>query len=281
MKSPDSPREAPKIVTLTPEDAMALLESNASNRPLNDQHVRRIARQIVDGKWRFNGDTIKVSSTNDILDGQHRLWAIIEAKMSVVTIVVRGIEPDAFATIDTLRKPRSGSDVLALLGATSHRVVISTALQWLTRWQRKCLETYRAPSNRIENSDVEQAYRDNPGIMRAAESASRLRGLANPGIIAFFYFVLTNRNPDLAERMMHTLENPAGVGINDPFFRLRVYFTSDKARKDPLTTIVFMIKAANAAHEGREIKTLSWRNQGSFAEPFPALNVGHTDVNHR
>ncbi len=281
MKSPASSREAPKIVTVSPEDAMALLESNGSNRPLNDQHVRRIARQIVDGKWRFNGDTIKISSTNDILDGQHRLWAIIEAKTPVETIVVRGIEPDAFATIDTLRKPRSGSDVLALLGATSHRSTISVALQWLTRWQRKCLETYRAPQNRIENSDVEQAYRDNPGIARAAEMASRLRGLANPGMIAFFYFVLTNRNPDLAERMIHTLENPAGVGVNDPFFRLRAYFTSAVARKDPLTTIVYMIKAANAAYDGREIKTLNWRSQGSFAEPMPALNVGHTDVNHR
>lgn len=281
MKSPDSGREAPKIVNVTPEDAMALLESNGSNRPLNDQHVRRIARQIADGKWRFNGDTIKISSTNDILDGQHRLWAIIEAKVPVETIVVRGIEPDAFATIDTLRKPRSGSDVLALLGATHHRVVISTALQWPTRWQRKCLETYRAPNNRIENSDVEQAYRDNPGIVRAAEAASRLRGLANPGLIAFFYFILTNRNPDLAERMMHTLENPSGVGINDPFFRLRAYFTSDKARKDPLVTIVLMIKAANSAYEGREVKALNWRNQGSYAEPFPALNVGHAEVNHR
>lgn len=279
MRGP--PDNAPKIVTLSPEDAMHMLESNASNRPLNDQHVRRIARQIAEGKWRFNGDTIKISTGNDILDGQHRLWAIIEAKVPVETIVVRGIEPDAFATIDTLRKPRSGADVLALLGATHHRVVISTALQWLTRWQRKCLEEYRTPKNRIENSDVEQAFTDNPGMARAAEAASKLRGLANPGLIAFFYFILTNRNPDLAERMMHTLEHPAGVGVNDPFFRLRGYFTSDKARKDPLTTIALMIKAANAAHRGGEIRVLSWRTQGSFPEPFPTLDVGHYDSNQR
>ena len=279
MKLPS--REAPKIVKIGPEDAMAMLEMNGANRPLNDQHVKRIARQIADGKWKFNGDTIKIAVSNDILDGQHRLWAIIEAKAAVETIVVRGIEPDAFATIDTLRKPRSGSDVLALLGASRQRSTISVALQWLTRWQRKCLETYRAPQNRVENSDIEQAYRDNPGIVRAAEATTRLRGLANPGIIAFFYFVLTNRNPDLAERMLHTLENPAGVGINDPFFRLRSYFTSDKARKDPLTTIVYLIKAANAAYENKEIKVLNWRNQGSFAEPIPTLNVGHIEVNRR
>lgn len=279
MKSPS--RKSPEIVVISPADAMALLEMNGTNRPLNEQHVKRIARQISDGKWKFNGDTIKIATTNDILDGQHRLWAIIEAKTSIETIVVRGIEADAFATIDTMRKPRSGSDILALLGASRQRSTISVALQWLTRWQRKCLETYRAPQNRIENSDIEQAYRDNPGIVRAAEAAHKLRGLANPGLIAFFYFVLTNRNPDLAERMLHTLENPAGVGINDPFFRLRSYFASDKARKDPLITIVYMIKAANAAYENREMKTLNWRNQGSFAEPIPALSVGHVESNHR
>lgn len=272
-----------KVATITPEDAMAMLEMNSSNRPLNHQHVNRISRQITEGKWRYNGDTIKIAKSNDILDGQHRLWAIIEAKQAVETIVVRGIEADAFATIDTLRKPRSGSDVLALLGAVRQRSTISVALQWLTRWQRKCLESYRAPQNRIENSDIERAYHDNPGIVRAAEAAQRLRGLSNPGILAFFYFVLTNRNPDLAERMISTLENPAGVGINDPFFRLRAYFTSDKKndRKDPLITIVYMIKAANAAYENKEIKALNWRNQGSFAEPIPALNVGHVEVNHR
>lgn len=109
-------RKQPEIVTITPADAMALLEMNGTNRPLNEQHVKRIARQISDGKWKFNGDTIKIATTKNILDGQHRLWAIIEAKTAIETIVVRDIEEDAFATIDTLRKPRSGSDILALLG---------------------------------------------------------------------------------------------------------------------------------------------------------------------
>lgn len=271
----------PKIVTITPEEAVHMLETNGCNRPLNDQHVRRIARQIMDGKWRFNGDTIKISTGNDILDGQHRLWAIIESKTPVQTVVVRGIEPEAFATIDTLRKPRSGSDVLALLNVNAHRSTISVGLQWLIRWQRQILETYREPKNRIENSDIELAYKDNPGIARAAETCSRLRGVGNPGMLAFFYFVLSNRNPDLAERMVHTLENPSGVGVNDPFFRLRAYFMSEKSRKDPLMTIALMIKSANASHEQRELKALSWRSQGSVPEPFPKLDVGNYAHNHR
>lgn len=264
---------------MTPEMAVEFLEANQNNRPLNHQHVDRIANQITSGKWKFNGDTIKLATNRDILDGQHRLWAIVEAKQAVETAVVYDIDPEAFSTIDTLRKPRSGADVLAMHGVTHHRVVISTALQWLTRWQRKCLENFRAPANRIENSDVEQAFRDNPGINRAAERATKVRGLTSVGLIAFFYFILTNRNPDLAERMMHTLENPAGVSVNDPFFRLRAYLTQNQ-HKDPLMTIALMIKAANAAHEGREMRMLNWRSQGSNAEPFPKLVVGHIASTH-
>lgn len=279
MKSPN--REKPKIVTVTPEDATRMLEFNQLNRPLNDQHVRRIAAQIKSGKWRFNGDTIKVSAGNDILDGQHRLWAIIEARTPVETIVVHGIEPEAFSTIDTLRKPRSGSDVLALMGVTGPRSTISVALQWLVRYQRKILEAYKAPANRLENSDIEEAYVNNKGIARAAERASKLRSVGIPGINAFFYYLLTNRNPDLAERFMHTMENPSGVGVNDPFFRLRVHLVSSRERRDALVTIALMIKAANAAFEEREVRNLIWRNQGAQPEPFPVLDVGHQATNHR
>lgn len=270
-----SNHDVPEIVMVTPEMAMQLLDANENNRPLNQAHVNRISRQITEGKWKFNGDTIKLAKNNDVLDGQHRLWAIVEAKQPIETIIVRGIESDAFATIDTLRKPRSGADVLALNGVTSHRTVISTALQWLVRWQRKTLENYRAPINKIENSDIEQAFRDNPGMARAAERANRCRGLTSIGVIAFFYYILTNRNPDLAERMIHTMENPAGVGVNDPFFRLRAYLTDNK-HKDPLQTIALMIKAANAASENREMRVLRWANQGLAAETFPRLDVGNT-----
>jgi hypothetical protein len=253
--------------------AMEMLERNTLNRPLNDQHVKRISKQIIDGKWKFNGDTIKFSKNKEILDGQHRLWAVIEAKMPIKTAVIYGIEPDAFATIDTLRKPRSGADVLALHGATRYRQYTSAALQWLLRWQRGIIETYAKPTNRIENSDIELMYQDNPGIERAIERVRNLRGVANPSLVGFFYYVLVNRSPELAERLVFTLENPAGVSINDPFFRLRMYFTAEGSRKDAVMTIALMIKAANAAFNGQELRILKWQSQGTKPEAFPRLEV--------
>lgn len=275
-------RDTPRIAVITPEDATALLEHNSLNRPLRDQHVRRIAKQILEGKWKFNGDTIKISKEGDVLDGQHRLWAIIESKKPIETIVVYGIERDAFATIDTMRAVRTGGDVLALNGAARYRNIMASALTWLIRWQNKCITDHRDPKHKVENSDIERAYTENPGIVRAVERCGSLRGLANPSLVSFFYYLLANRNPDLAERMVTTLENPAGIGINDPFFRLRTYFTGDQnRRRDAVLTIAVMIKAANAAFAEKEVKALNWRSQGNTPEEFPKLDIGGQSARFR
>jgi hypothetical protein len=263
-----------KTMLVTPELATSLLEHNTLNRPLSDLHVKRIAAQIIEGKWVFNGDTIKISSTNDVIDGQHRLWAIIESKIAVESVIIRGVDKKAFATIDTLRKPRSGADILSLKGATRYRARTASALQWLIRWQKGTLEDYRAPANRIENSDIEHAFEENPMIVRAVERANNLRSLCNSSILGFIYYVLANRNEALGERLLETLTNPAGVAVNDPIFRLRAHFaTRTEKHRDPLVTIALIIKALNAAHRGDKISTLVWKGQGKNPEPFPKLKV--------
>lgn len=272
---PLKPATEMEKILLTPELATTLLEHNKLNRPLSDKHVRRIADQIVSGHWRYNGDTIKIASTGDVLDGQHRLWAVIEAKVPVETILVRGIAADAFSTIDTVRRPRSGGDVLALAGLERHRNVAATALQWFVRYQRGVLDKWRDPANRVENSDVEAAFADNPGIARAAERAMPLRSIVTTSTIAFLYYIIVNRNEALAERMMNTLHNPSGVAVDDPFFRLRSYLLAEKWRsKDALMTIALTIKATNAAYRGEHIKVLAWRSQGDNPEKFPKLEIG-------
>ena len=267
-------RRSPEVVLVTPELATQLLEANTHNRPLTQSHVDRIAGRIRAGKWRFNGDTIKIAADGDVLDGQHRLWAIIEARIPVETIIVYGIDREAFATIDTVRKMRSHGDTIALNGQKRHRNVIGSALAWLIRWQTGRLEQYKAPTARVENSDIEDAFNEHPGMIRAAEKAMQTRGVANPSLLAFLYYVAVNKNEELADRFIATLVDPAGVGVSDPFFRLRSYFTSDHhKRKDPLVTIALSIKALNAAAAGLKVHTLNWKQQGNAPEPFPKLKI--------
>ncbi len=269
-------KRSAELVKVTPKLAVDLLENNKLNRPLTQNHVNRIANQITAGKWKYNGDTIKVGQNGDVLDGQHRLWAIVEANKPVQSVIVYGIPRDAFATIDSIRKPRSGADILALNGLDRWRRETSAALTWLLRWQRGVITEFRAPVNRIENSDIEEAYASHPDMERAVERIRHLRGIISPSLIAFVHYIVASRDPALADRMVETLESPAGVATSDPFFRLRVHLVKSldgKRRREPLVTIALCIKAANAAAAGRRLENLSWRNQGKGAEPFPTLEV--------
>jgi hypothetical protein len=260
---------------VTPERATELLEHNRLNRPIRDQHVKRIVGQILDGKWRFNGDTIKISDDGSVLDGQHRLWAIIESKTPVETMLLWGIAREAFATIDTVRAPRSGGDTLSLLGVARHRNVVSGALAWYIRYKRGVLETYRAPQNKVENADIESAFENNRNIVKAIEQAMSVRRLVNPSVLGFIYYVAANRNAALAARMLAVLQNPAGVSVDDAFFLLRSHFASgyDPRKRDPVQSIALAFKALNAAHNGLQLRHLKWQSQGQVAEAFPQLNI--------
>lgn len=262
-----------QMVTLTPEMAINLLEANQHNRPLSDPHAQRIAAQITAGKWKFNGDTIKVADNGDILDGQHRCWAVVYAKTAIDTIIVRGIKADAFSTIDTIRKTRSGADILALHGTKRHGAIIAGAIGWLIRHRRGTIQTYRARENRIENSDIEDYFVANLGVAASAEAAAPLRSMKATSLLAFGHYLIGNRNPDLAHAMIEALRDPTKLPTTHPFFRFRVHLLGE-SRRDPVVTIALMFKAANAAAKNIQLHSLVWRTQGDHPEQFPFLDVG-------
>ena len=272
-KAPDRTLET---VLLTPKMATELLEHNTLNRPLTQPHVDRIARQIENGKWQFNGDTIKISDDGMVLDGQHRLWAVILADKAVETILVTGIAREAFATIDTIRRARSGADILSLNGVTRYRGATSGGLTWLIHWQRlhERLPEYRNPKHKVEHSDIEAAFERHPEFVHAVERVWPCRGIVKPSILSFLYYVLYSRNEELTEVFINTLESPAGVSVNDPFFKFRarmLELIEKEKKRDPIMTMALAIKAWNARKAGKRITNLVWRNQGSSAEKFPTI----------
>ncbi len=263
-----------KTVRLSPAMATKLLEANKLNRPLSQAHVDRIAKQITGGKWRFNGDTIKIAVNDDVLDGQHRLWACILADMPIDTVIVDNIEREAFSTIDTIRKPRSGADILSLCGLDRHRKNVAAALAWLLRWQRSAFPAVRAPKNRIENSDIEDAFDAHPSMVEAVERTRRLRGVMPVSIASFLYYVFSNKDQELADKFVDALENPAGMAVSHPFFQYRTWLLLSKnqpRRIDPVMVVAHAVKAWNAARKGQRPKKIYWRAQGPNAEPFPVI----------
>jgi hypothetical protein len=108
----------PKVTRLrvTPAQAMNWLEhANNRNRNISDQVVKRYARDMKAGHWRLTHQGIAFDPSGVLIDGQHRLWAIVESDTPVEMFIWFNISPEALMAIDSGRA-RSLVDNLRLGG---------------------------------------------------------------------------------------------------------------------------------------------------------------------
>lgn len=117
------------VETITPEMAGRYLEHNIRNRRISTSALTNCIYHLISGQWMVNGDSIKFSNTNALLDGQHRLRACVETGRSFVSVVVRGLDDSAFATIDS-GKTRTAADVLTI-GKVPHASQMAAAAKRL------------------------------------------------------------------------------------------------------------------------------------------------------
>jgi hypothetical protein len=89
-----------EVMVITPEMARQWLSGQNKNRKLMASHVTYLANEIKSGRWRISGDTIKFGDNGKLLDGQHRLSAILKAGIAIKSLVVFDIPVEHFTIID-------------------------------------------------------------------------------------------------------------------------------------------------------------------------------------
>jgi hypothetical protein len=88
------------IESIGPERAEAYLARNRGNRNIVQSHVAALARDIANGHWMFNAQPICFSRSGRLLNGQHRLSAVLEAGLPIEVMVMHGLPEEAFQTYD-------------------------------------------------------------------------------------------------------------------------------------------------------------------------------------
>lgn len=102
-----------EIVTVTPELAAEWLKKNTDNRALRNWHVESLASAILRDEWVLTHQGVAFSTDGRLIDGQHRLAAIVRANRPVLISVTRNVVESAFKTIDQGIK-RTLSDVFGV-----------------------------------------------------------------------------------------------------------------------------------------------------------------------
>src|SRR5437588_12211091 len=72
-----------RVQTITPAKAGEMLDANTTNRPLSKAVVRSFAEAMRRGEWVVTHQGIAFDTAGVLVDGQHRLAAIIEADLPV------------------------------------------------------------------------------------------------------------------------------------------------------------------------------------------------------
>ena len=67
-----------EVVTMTPQWASQLLGQSAQkNRKFKRRHLERLTHTIQSGNWYITAQGIALDCEDNILDGQHRLAAVV------------------------------------------------------------------------------------------------------------------------------------------------------------------------------------------------------------
>lgn len=259
-----------QIVTVTPEIAREWLDSNIHNRPVRETTIRRYVEAMKAGQWELNGETIKFSSQGVLLDGQHRLRAVVQSGVTIQSYVIHDLPPAVFDTIDTGAN-RSISDLLALQGE-SNNVVLGPALRLL--YIQDELGSVREMSGKmarvVTNRDLLETLERHPNLIHSISfvgGVTAIKKLLSIPVAAYCHYMFTKLQPHHADSFFIKLARASDLEEDNPILilRMRLEGMSKASTGDRLEAIAITIKAWNAYRERRPVKSLRW----SRVEDFP------------
>lgn len=258
-----------EVVTITPQHATTWLRANKNNRPVRRAHVAFLSGEITSGNWQVNGQAIVISDDEQVLDGQHRLMAVIESGMSIQSLVVYGISSDAFKTIDT-GAVRTGADALYLHspGMTASIVrCLATSVQWCMRLEHESVSS----KSRVSNTDIIAYVKEHPSLIQCAETLSGYPKESRPisiGPATACFDMFHRKAPPLAEEFMERLFTGEGIDRTDVEWILRQAFIRDAQRVTKLPTAIKVRMI---------VKGWNWRRRGMPTASRQVVNVHPND----
>jgi hypothetical protein len=262
-----------ETVSVTPELATVWLGRNARNRNVKQGKVK-YAVDMRNGHWRMTGEPIKFDWAGNLLDGQHRLHALILAGVEVDMVVIFGLDPESQDVMDTGAK-RSAADALSLHGYKNVTHLASAAglgLNWLKGGLVSSTQHVSPPYTNTEALDFLRAY---PGLVDASHLAQSVRRIpARPSVLTFTAWALATVAADDAREFFLSLAEMRTRGKGDPRFTLLHRLQNAKDRNEALSAISqswFVFRAWSAHCANVDLQQLKLGNlQGGYAFPTPS-----------
>jgi hypothetical protein len=252
MKKGNGKSTRTELLRITPQLAEELLRKNKNNRPLRNNYHERMARDMKANAWKLTGDTIKFDKEGNLIDGQHRLWACLDAEVPFDTFVAYDVEEGSFEVVDSGMK-RSPSDAVFLRDKSQQNPGQLTAAANLL-WKHTHKYLQKSSPVRPTTKETLKTIDDNPGLKDSMEAGRSVRHIVSPSVATFLHFVFSRVDPMGADRFFEGLATGEGLTTGSAVQSLRDRLIRNKtslAKLRQRDLLILMIKAWNAFRENR------------------------------
>ncbi|MEI6187061.1 MAG: hypothetical protein WCP46_00975 [Alphaproteobacteria bacterium] len=247
---------------ITPQMARELLKGNNSNRSLNENRILFYAKAMKNGEWKEDtAEMIKLSISNNLIDGQHRLHALIKANASIYMHVAYNISESVFDVLDT-GKARSAGDILSSKGIPNP-TKISSSISGYYNLKKGNRFMHQQKSTTLSNQEVLKYYNEKPEFWQKVANKARVwegkfSRVLPLSFIASHYVLFSEISIESAEVFFTQLCTGENIS-NATMHTIRKCFLDDKLNISKIPTnnkSIYILKAWNAFRMKKEIKRI-------------------------
>lgn len=262
-----------KIELVTPTQAKRYLAQNVdNNRPIHQKWVDDIIDLMDSDEWLLNGESLKFMAPNKdghelLIDGQHRLSAIIRRNKPVQMLIVRGLPEKVFQTVDAGKK-RTAGDVLAIAGYKSG-ALLAAAARLLIMFETD--HTFAMNYKRTPSVYIMRMVERFPDLVDSVKYGAKIKYFLPPTQVVFMHFLLKQQDEEKAADFCLKLAEGTSMEKGDPIlsFRERMFrYRAANVRLPRSFSMGFMIKAWNYWKAGTAIQKFRFAKD----EMFPLIN---------
>jgi hypothetical protein len=277
-RSPVSSKEEEVKMLVTPKIASEWLAiANVDNRNLRAPKVQDLARVMLRDRFKYNGDAVRFDRDGRLLDGQHRLGAIVESGCSQTMLVVFGLDPDVWPTIDigtkrtagdalTREKVGNGKGVAATCKLVVDLLAIESGQMSFTNLGR----IGRTPDAIVEwwKEDLGRAEHITECVRAVGAFKEGKRICRPPALFSALRWRIGCVDRAEADAFFDLLAKGVGFsGPNDPTSMLRNFLIDDqlskgRGRRPPWYLAAVTFKCWNARRRDKPVRHLAFRTQG-------------------
>ena len=252
-------------VSINPEKAEAMLKLNTANRPLRTGRVTLLAKAMTEGRWKLTPEAISFHTGGGLLNGQHRLAAVVQSGVTIIATVWFGCEPEEFMALDR-HGTRGVSDDLALLGYDrwSQRASIAQIMTRLANATTRDIDSSSVLQNAVDSASETM----DRALLVGDRARKVLSGTA--ASVAYLHIIKTTRFAARLDEFWEALCTGANLPPKSAILKLRDWLRDNIAARNgrdrSVKEAAAVVVAWNFWARGKTAPSFSWASVSKLPE---------------